>query len=371
MKTMETPTSTTLPPEFYPTKYWHQLSDGRVQCDICPRQCKLNEGQQGFCFVRARKNNQIVLTTFGRSSGFCIDPIEKKPLFHFLPGSSALSFGTVGCNLMCQFCQNWDISKSKEMNRLASIAMPEAIARAAKYYNCSSVAYTYNDPVTFLEYVIETAKACHKENIKSVAITAGYINPEPLKELATHMDVIKVDLKAFTESFYDRISGGHLQPVLNTISYIKQKTPVWLELVTLLIPGENDSDNELDLMTQWIVNNVGPDVPLHFSAFFPEWKMLDKEPTPLETLIRARTIAMKNGLKYVYTGNLNYDEGSNTYCPQCHRCIIKRILYVIDDYRITPEGNCQFCGAHCPGIFNRKQATWNGESVPISMEMFA
>ncbi|MCA9991437.1 MAG: AmmeMemoRadiSam system radical SAM enzyme, partial [Anaerolineales bacterium] len=275
-----------------PTQYWHMLDDGRVQCDVCPRACKLHEGQRGLCFVRARQDNQIVLTTYGRSSGFCVDPIEKKPLNHFLPGTPVLSFGTAGCNLACKFCQNWDISKSREFDTLADAAAPETIARAAKALGCRSVAYTYNDPVIFMEYAIDVAQACRAQGIRSVAVTAGYMCDEPRRAFYRHMDAANVDLKAFTERFYQQICAGSLQPVLETLLYLKHETDVWFELTTLLIPGENDSEAELEAMTQWVVTSLGPDVPMHFTAFHPDYKMLDKPPTPPATLKRAREIAL-------------------------------------------------------------------------------
>ncbi|HYY15653.1 MAG TPA: AmmeMemoRadiSam system radical SAM enzyme, partial [Gammaproteobacteria bacterium] len=225
----------------FPTKYWHPLDDGRIQCDVCPRACKLHEGQEGMCFVRANHGGSIVLTTYGRSSGYCVDPIEKKPLNHYLPGTPILSFGTAGCNLACKFCQNWDISKSREIDTLADQATPETIARAALKLGCKSVAYTYNDPVIFMEYAIDVAQACHAHRLKSVAVTAGYICPEPRAELYRYMDAANVDLKGFTERFYWKICGGHLQPVLDTLLYLKHETQVWFEITNLLIPGENDS----------------------------------------------------------------------------------------------------------------------------------
>ncbi len=263
-----------------PGRYWHRIDDGRLQCDVCPRFCKLRDGQRGLCFVRARHNDEIVLTTYGRSSGFCVDPIEKKPLDHFLPGTPALSFGTAGCNLACKFCQNWDISKSRELDRLQDSASPEMIAEAAIETGCRSVAFTYNDPVIFLEYAIDVARACHARGLKTVAVTAGYICEEPRVEFYQHMDAANVDLKAFTERFYWKVCGGHLQPVLDTIKYLKDETDVWFEITDLLIPDENDSEAEIEEMTQWIMENLGPDVPLHFTAFHPDWKMMDKPRTP-------------------------------------------------------------------------------------------
>src|SRR5687767_7701337 len=252
------------------TKHWHRLGDGRVQCDVCPRACKLREGQRGLCFVRACHEGEIVLTTYGRSSGFCVDPIEKKPLNHFLPGTPILSFGTAGCNLACKFCQNWDISKSREQDTLADQASPETIARAAARLGCSSVAFTYNDPVIFLEYAIDVADACHELGIQAVAVTAGEICPEPRIELYRHLDAANVDLKAFTERFYRKICGGSLAAVLETLLYLKNETDVWFEITTLLIPGENDSEQEIGEMTEWIADKLGPDVPLHFTAFHPD-----------------------------------------------------------------------------------------------------
>ena len=282
------------------TQHWHQLADGRVQCDVCPRACKLREGQRGLCFVRAREGEEIVLTTYGRSSGFCVDPIEKKPLNHFLPGSAVLSFGTAGCNLACRFCQNWDISKSKETDTLADAASPSEIAAAAHRLSCRSVAFTYNDPTIFMEYAIDVADACRDAGIASVAVTAGYICPEPRRELFAHIDAANVDLKAFTEDFYHHVCGGHLSDVLGTLEYLVHETEVWVEITNLLIPGKNDSAAEIDAMAQWIVSNLGPDVPLHFTAFHPDFKMMDVPPTPPSTLTRARAIARERRALRVY-----------------------------------------------------------------------
>jgi len=351
----------------HPTHYWTLLDDGRIRCDVCPRLCSLHEGQRGFCFVRARENNAIVLTTWGRSSGFCIDPIEKKPLNHFLPGSSVLSFGTAGCNLGCQFCQNWDISKSREMDTLASLATPETIAETAKRLGCESIAFTYNDPTIFMEYAIDVADACRLEGISTVAVTAGYMCPDPRAEFYRHIDAANVDLKGFTESFYSKICAGHLDAVLDTLLYIKTQTKVWLEITTLLIPGENDSPNEIDGMTHWIADNLGPDVPLHFSAFHPDFKMLDKMPTPLSTVRRAREIAMNNGLRYVYTGNVTDPKGSITICANCKRGIIARNWYEITEWHLSEEGNCQFCGSAVPGVFHPVPGTWGNRRLPVSI----
>lgn len=354
-----------------PTKYWHKLEDGRIQCDTCPRFCRLHEGQRGLCFVRMRQDDQIVLTTYGRSSGYCIDPIEKKPLNHFLPGTPVLSFGTAGCNLGCRFCQNWDISKSREIDTLSDEASPELIARAAEELGCKSVAFTYNDPVIFMEYAIDVAQACHERGIQAVAVTAGEICPEPREEFYRYMDAANVDLKAFTERFYEKICSGKLQPVLDTLKYLKHETKVWFEITTLLIPGQNDSDQELEAETQWIREELGPDVPLHFTAFHPDYKMLDLPPTPAATLTRAREIALKNGLHYVYTGNVHDHAGSSTYCPGCKKLLIGRDWYVLSEWNLTETGACRFCGTRIPGVFAGPPGRWGAKRVPVYLKDFA
>ena len=346
------------------TKYWHQLEDGRIQCDVCPRYCQLKEGQRGLCFIRARQDNEIVLTSYGRSSGFCIDPIEKKPLNHFLPGTPVLSFGTAGCNLSCKFCQNWDMSKSREMDTLADQASPEMIADAADRYGCRSVAFTYNDPVIFLEYANDTADACHEKNIKTVAVTAGFIAEGAREDFFSHVDAANIDLKAFTDEFYHKLCGGHLQPVLETLQYLKKETQVWFELTTLLIPGDNDSDKELQEMTQWIFENLGPDVPLHFTAFHPDWKMLDKPATPTSTLARARKIARDNGLHFVYTGNVHDAEGGSTWCPDCGKLLIERDWYVLGKWGLDEKGCCS-CGYRLPGVIEAHPGNWGAKRLPI------
>ncbi|MDX1519982.1 MAG: AmmeMemoRadiSam system radical SAM enzyme, partial [Gammaproteobacteria bacterium] len=334
-----------------PTRYWHALDDGRIQCDVCPRACKLNEDQRGLCFVRARHNDSIVLTTWGRSSGFCVDPIEKKPLNHFLPGSSVLSFGTAGCNLACKFCQNWDISKSREWDTLADQATPEQLAEAALASGSDSVAFTYNDPVIFMEYAIDVAEACHARGIKTVAVTAGYICPEPRKEFYRYMDAANVDLKAFSERFYHKITGSHLAPVLDTLQYLKHETDVWFEITNLMIPGENDSDVEIEGMTQWVVENLGPDVPMHFTAFHPDWKMMDHPHTPPATLSRAREIAIKTGVHFAYPGNVHDREGGSTWCYSCGELLSQRDWFHLLQWRLDEQGRCRQCGTQCPGVF--------------------
>ncbi len=352
------------------TDYWHPLPDGRVQCDLCPRFCKLRDGQRGLCFVRANDGGRIVLTTYGRSSGFCVDPIEKKPLNHFLPGTPVLSFGTAGCNLACKFCQNWDISKSREIDTLADAASPEKIARVAAALGCRSIAYTYNDPVIFMEYAIDVARAARERGLRSVAVTAGYITEAPRRVFFEHVDAANVDLKAFTERFYHKLTGGHLQPVLETLEYLHKETDVWLEITTLLIPGENDSDEELDRMTRWVVEHLGPDVPMHFTAFHPDWKMMDHPPTPPATLARARDIALKNGLHFAYTGNVYDPRGNSTWCPDCGQELIGRDGYVLGTWNLTADGRCNRCGRPIPGVFEARPGTWGARRLPVRLAAY-
>lgn len=353
-----------------PVGYWHRLDDDRIQCDLCPRLCKLRDGQRGLCFVRARQGDTLVSTTYGRSSGFCIDPIEKKPLNHFLPGTPVLSFGTAGCNLACAFCQNWDISKSREFDTLADTASPETIARASAAQGCASVAFTYNDPVIFHEYAIDVARACHARDIRTVAVTAGYVNAAPRAEFYRHMDAANVDLKAFTERFYHKLTGGHLQPVLETLEYIHHETAVWLEVTTLLIPGENDSDEEVGALVQWIGEHLGADVPLHFSAFHPDWKMLNLPPTLPATLRRARRLAMEQGLHYVYTGNVHDPQGGSTFCHACGNKLIGRDGYTLTAWHLTDEGHCRACGAPCAGVFAGPPGQWGPHRRPVRLRDF-
>jgi pyruvate formate lyase activating enzyme len=354
-------------PQVTRTEYWHVLSDGRVQCDLCPRYCKLREGQRGLCFVRGREDDAVRLYSYGRSSGFCVDPIEKKPLNHFLPGTPVLSFGTAGCNLACKFCQNWDMSKSREMDTLASSASPQQLAHSAVELGCRSVAYTYNDPVIFLEYAVDVAEACRAAGVRSVAVTAGYICDAPRRRFFAAMDAANVDLKAFTERFYRKVCGGALAPVLDTLLYLKHETDIWLELTTLLIPGENDGDDELEAMSRWVVERLGPEVPLHFTAFHPDWKMRDTPATPPATLTRARRIARDAGLRYVYTGNVHDTEGGSTWCPDCGACVIRRDWYQIQGYALTDDGCCEACGSRVAGHFDGPAGDWGRRRQPVSV----
>jgi len=350
----------------YPARWWHRAEE-KIICDLCPRACALAEGDRGFCFVRQNLGGEMALTTYGRSTGFCVDPIEKKPLNHFYPGSSVLSFGTAGCNLGCKFCQNWDISKSREIERLSARALPEEIAEVAAQLGCQSVAFTYNDPIIWSEYAIETSKACHARGVKTVAVTAGYITETARADFFEHIDAANIDLKAFTEEFYYRITLSHLQPVLETLRWLKQETDVWFEITNLVIPQANDGDSEFQQMCDWILNNVGDEVPLHFSAFHPDFRMQDRGSTPPETLIRARDIALKTGLKYVYTGNVNDAARQSTYCPQCQQTLIERNWYQLGKYALN-QNQCGYCGTNIAGHFSDKPGTWGQKRLPVDIQ---
>jgi len=350
-----------------PGRYFRRADDGHVVCELCPRACRLREGQRGVCFVRECRNSQIALASYGRSTGFCIDPIEKKPLFHFLPGTPVLSFGTAGCNLMCKFCQNWETSRARDVERMSEAAMPDAIAAAAVRSGCRSVAMTYNDPVVFFEYAVDVANACRKVDVRTVAVTAGYMMPLPRVEFYRHFDAANVDLKAFSQRFYRDLCGGDLHSVLDTLVYLRAQTGVWLEITTLLIPGENDSDAELDDMTRWLAAHVGTDVPLHFSAFHPDFRMLDHSSTPLATLRRARAIARGNGLRHVYIGNVRDDEGSSTFCASCGQRLIGREGYQVTTWALADNGACKACGATCAGRFDSTPGTWGNRRLPVAI----
>jgi len=351
----------------YATTWWTSLDDGRIRCDVCPRACALHDGQAGLCFVRMRAGDRIVLTTYGRSSGFCVDPIEKKPLNHFLPGTSVLSFGTAGCNLACRFCQNWDISKSREIDTLADTASPTQIAEAAVRLGCRSLAFTYNDPVIFMEYAMDVADACRERGLKAVAVTAGYMNAGPRVEFYRHMDAANVDLKAFTDDFYQRICAGRLKPVLETLEYLKHETGVWFEITNLMIPGLNDAPQETDAMTRWIVDHLGPDVPVHFTAFHPDWKLQDRPPTPAATLTAARDIALGNGVRYAYTGNTHDVAGQSTRCHRCGALLIERDWYQLGRWRLDERGRCAACGEPCAGVFDGAPGRWGARRLPVRL----
>jgi len=350
-----------------PTRYWHRIPGGRVQCDLCPRHCKMREGQRGLCYVRQCLDGEVRLVSYGRSSGFCVDPIEKKPLNHFHPGSAVLSFGTAGCNLACKFCQNWDMSKSREMDTLADRAMPAELATTARELGCTSVAFTYNDPVIFMEYAVDVAAACREADVHSVAVSAAYIDPEPRAEFFGAMDAVNADLKAFSDDFYRRVCGGRLAPVLDTLEYVRHETDAWLELTTLLIPGHNDSDSEIGAMTEWVVGHLGPDVPMHFTAFHPDWKMLDTVPTPAATLRRARGIALANGVRHAYTGNVRDTDGGSTWCHGCGALLIERNGYTLGHWGLDDEACCLKCGTAPAGRFSAEPERFGTRRIPVRL----
>ena len=353
-----------------PVQHWHHLPDGRFQCDVCPRACKLKDGQRGLCFVRARSGNSLVLTTYGRSSGFCIDPIEKKPLNHFLPGTPVLSFGTAGCNLTCRFCQNHDISKSRETDTLLDQASPELIAEVAAKLGCRSVAFTYNDPVIFMEYAIDTAKAAHARRLKAVAVTAGYISAEARKVFYASMDAANIDLKGFTADFYKKLCTGDLAAVLDTLKYVHHNTSCWLEITTLLIPGENDDPEELKRLSDWIATELDDTVPIHFTAFHPDYRMTNKVHTPAETLFTAYDIARDVGLRYVYAGNIHDNRTGTTLCHNCGEALISRDWYELTAWHLTGDGRCLTCGSRCAGVIDGPPGSWGRKRMPLKLADF-
>ena len=364
--------SVSLPPRSVPGStgnvaggWWHTTEEeGRIVCDLCPRECSMKPGDRGFCFVRQNVNGQMQLTTYGKSTGFCIDPIEKKPLNHFYPGTAVLSFGTAGCNLGCKFCQNWDISKSREVERLSELALPEMIASAAQRTGCRSVAYTYNDPIIWAEYAMDTAAACRERDIKSVAVTAGYITPAARGAFFHSMDAANVDLKAFTEDFYQKITYSHLEPVLDTLKWLKHESDVWFEITNLIIPGANDSADELRQMCDWILNGVGADVPVHFTAFHPDFRMTDRGRTPHETLLAAKQIAREQGLRFAYVGNVDDAQNQSTWCPQCGELLIERDWHQLGRYRMKGS-RCGACDTEIAGHFDAAPGTWGRKRQPI------
>lgn len=351
--------------EAAPTRHWTSLPDGRVRCDVCPRACKLADGQRGLCFVRGARDGTVVLAAYGRASGFCVDPIEKKPLNHFLPGTSVLSFGTAGCNLSCAFCQNWDISKSRDMSAMADAATPEAVARTAVRLGCRSVAFTYNDPAVFLEYAIDVAEACHAHGVKTAAVTAGYMHEAPRRELFAHIDAANVDLKSFSDDFYHRVANGRLQPVLDTLLHIRHKTRTWLEITTLLIPDANDSDAELRALCRWIARELGPDVPIHFTAYHPDYRMTDRPNTPPATLARARRIALGEGIRHAYVGNVHDVGRQSTWCHGCGERLIERDWHQLGAWHLDENGRCSSCGTACAGVFEAKPGAWGRKRLPV------
>lgn len=358
---------TLLEPGVVQGEWWQRLDDGRIQCELCPRRCKLKEGQRGFCFIRQARPQGMALTSYGRASGFCIDPIEKKPLNHFYPGSSILSFGTAGCNLGCRFCQNWDISKARRADRLSEWASPEAVVEAAARTGCCSIAFTYNEPIIFAEYAIDCARAAHRQGIKTVAVTAGYISPQARPAFFAHIDAANVDLKAFTNHFYNRLCFAALEPVLDTLRWLKHETGVWVEVTTLLIPGHNDSPDEVARLCDWFVNNLGPEVPLHFTAFHPDFKLQNVPPTPPATLSRAREQARQAGIHHVFTGNIYDVNGQSTFCPACGQLLIERNGYTLGRWNLTANGRCRFCQTPLAGHFDSEPGRWGARRQRLAV----
>ena len=335
--------------------WWHTEEDGRILCTLCPRYCRMGEDQAGFCYIRKNIGGKLYSLGYGKSTGFAVDPIEKKPLNHFLPGTGVLSFGTAGCNLGCRFCQNWSISKAKLDDAHSATAGPEAVVKLALTENVPSIAFTYNDPVIWGEFVIDISRLARENGLKSVMVTAGYITPEARPAVYRYIDAANVDLKAFTERFYHKLTFSHLDPVLDTLKWLKNETDIWFEITNLMIPGENDDPEETRQLCGWVLTNLGDSVPLHFTAFHPDFKMTDKPRTPAATLQRARQIAVAMGVKYCYVGNIFDDEGQTTYCPSCRRALIRRSWHDILEYRLI-EDRCP-CGETVPGRFERREAT--------------
>lgn len=328
-------------------QWWRSLN-GKIECYLCPRYCKIGPNQIGFCVIRKNQDGKLWTLGYGYPTAVNIDPIEKKPLYHFYPSTNILSLGNVGCNLGCLFCQNWDISKAKEHHRLAKEWEPEIVVAAALKYKCPAIAFTYNEPTIWAEYAIDISKIAHQYNIKTVMVTNGYITAEAFHDVYDYIDAANVDLKSFSEEFYKKYTLSHLKPVLEILKLMKKESKVWFEITTLLIPGLNDSQREIKELTGWIVNELGSEVPLHFSAFHPDYKLLDRPPTPIRTLEIARSIALENGIKYVYIGNV-FSEYSNTYCPKCNKLLIKRNWHTVSFMNL--KGNKCSCGETIPGYF--------------------
>jgi len=335
---------------FHPAKWWETTKNNKILCTLCPRYCTIGEGQNGFCYVRKNIDGQLWSLAYSRPTGFAIDPIEKKPLNHFLPGSSILSFGTAGCNLGCKFCQNWTTTKSKIDDINSVFASPEDVVAIAKKQKTPSIAFTYNDPVIFGEFVIDVSKLAREENIRSVMVTAGYVDKNARKEIFKHIDAANVDLKAFSEMFYHKLTLSHLNDVLDTLVWLKNETGVWFEITTLLIPGENDSEEEIKKMCDWILKNLGDSVPLHFTAFHPSFRMNSIPATPASTLKESRNIALDAGIKYCYTGNITDVRGQTTFCPSCKREVIVRDWHSVKNNKLL-ENKCSFCNTEISGVF--------------------
>ena len=343
------PTQPSLPPYAHEAMYYQQIGEGLVQCQLCPNRCTLPEGSRSQCRVRENRGGKLYTLAYGNPCAVHNDPIEKKPFNHFLPGTLAFSIATAGCNLHCLYCQNWTISQ-KRPEEVDSISLPpEDVVKYALKAGSRSIAYTYSEPNIFYEYMLDTAKAARPKGLRNVVISNGYINPDPLRELCHAVDAIRVDLKGFSEEFYQKVCFGSLAPVLESIKIIHQEG-IWLEIVNLVVPTLNDDEGMLREMARWIVKNLGPDVPVHFSRFYPMYKLTKLPPTPVETLEKARAIAMEEGINYAYIGNVPGHPASHTYCPACGKAIIKRTGFEVTEYHIV-DGKCEFCGHPIPGVW--------------------
>jgi pyruvate formate lyase activating enzyme len=334
----------------HPARWWRTLPDGRIHCYLCPRDCHIGKGQHGFCYIRENVDGELVQLGYGRPAALAVDPIEKKPLFHFHPGSTILSLGTAGCNLGCQFCQNFDISKARSTQHGSAHMSPEDVVELAIARGAPAIAFTYNEPTIWAEFVIDIAKAAHRAGLRTVLVSNGYIAREAFLDVYEHIDAANIDLKAFTEDFYAKVTLSHLAPVLDTLRWLRRETSVWFELTNLIIPGLNDGRVEINELCDWILGELGDDVPLHFTAFHPDFKMLDREPTPPETIHRAREEALIAGLKYVYAGNILTRNAGNTQCPKCGKTLIRRSWHRIEEIAID-NGLCRHCHAEIAGEF--------------------
>lgn len=344
-------------------KWWEPIEgskNNKVLCTLCPRYCKIGNGQAGFCFIRRNRGGKLYQDGYGASTGFAVDPIEKKPLNHFLPGTPVLSFGTAGCNLGCKFCQNWDISKNKldEVKSHEKLS-PEDVVNLAFQHKCPSIAYTYNDPTIWGEWVIDIAQVARERGLKNVMVTAGYITKEAREEIYPFIDAANIDLKAFTETFYNKLTFSYLNDVLDTIKWMYNETNVWVELTNLIIPGHNDESDEFKEMVGWLLENCDDNIPLHFTAFHPDFKMMDTPKTPQETLNRARRIALDMGMKYVYIGNVFDRNGQTTYCPNCGTHLIQRDWHAVSANKMN-KNKCSKCGTIIPGVFTQESYTSDG-----------
>jgi len=331
-------------------RYYKKLPEREIECTLCPRQCKLGDKERGYCGDRENQGGTYYTLVYGKACAIHIDPIEKKPLFHFLPGTNALSIAAAGCNVNCKFCQNWEISQVRPEQVRHYDFPPSQVVKSAMTNGCPTIAYTYTEPVVFYEYVYDTAVKGRSQGVKSVVISGGYVNPEPLQELTKVVEAIKIDLKGFSQDFYTKYVNGELKPVLEAIKIVHQSS-AWLEIVYLVIPTLNDSPQEIQKMCRWIMKEVGPDVPLHFSRFYPMYLIKNLPPTPISTLERSWKIALNEGLHYVYIGNVPGHKAESTYCPQCHKTVIKRTGYQIEAINLK-SGHCRFCGHSIPGIWS-------------------